>query len=94
MRIQQIARKVLLLFPVAVVLSGPAWGQTTDGALQDFLNAKQGAYRSYRSAWFYLRTGNIELAALELSFFLTYPLSDTSRKWLKSTCVAMFLIGN
>jgi len=71
MRIRHIAAKALSHLLLAVVLAGPTWAQTTDDPLEDFLAAKQGAYRYYRSAWFYLRTGNVDLAALELSVFVT-----------------------
>jgi hypothetical protein len=64
------AAKALVPFLLAALLVGPAWPQTPDGRLEDFLAAKHSAYRYYRSAWFYLRTGNVDLAALELSVFV------------------------
>jgi len=70
MRIRHVAAKALSHLLLAVFLASPAWAQTTDNPLADFLAAKQGTYRYYRSAWFYLRTGNVDLAALELSVFV------------------------
>lgn len=70
MRIRHMAAKALVPFLLAALLVGPAWPQASDGRLDDFLAAKQSAYRYYRSAWFYLRTGNVDLAALELSVFV------------------------
>jgi hypothetical protein len=69
-RIREIAAMALFHLLLAIVLAYPAWAQPSDEPLEDFLDAKQGAYRYYRSAWFYLRTGNIDLAAMELSFFV------------------------
>ena len=71
MRIRQIAVAALFPLLLAALLAAPARAQTAEDPLAAFLDAKQGAYRYYRSAWFYLRTGNVDLAAMELSFFVT-----------------------
>jgi hypothetical protein len=70
MRIRHIAAKAFFHLLLAVVLVGFAQAQTSNDPPQDYFAAKQGAYRYYRSAWFYLRTGNVDLAAMELSFFV------------------------
>jgi hypothetical protein len=70
MLIRQIARKILSPLLLAAALVSAPCAQATADDLQDFFEAKQNAYRYYRSAWFYLRTGNTDLAALELSFFV------------------------
>ncbi len=70
MQIRQTAVKALVPFLLAALLAAPARSQAPDDRLEDFLAAKQDAYRYYRSAWFYLRTGNLDLAALELSGFV------------------------
>jgi hypothetical protein len=70
MLIRQTAERILsLLLLAAALVSAPCTLSAAD-PLEDFLEAKQNTYRYYRSAWFYLRTGNIDLAALELSFFV------------------------
>jgi len=70
MRIRRIAMTALFPLLLAVNLVGPVRAQTQDDSLEAFFEAKQSAYRYYRSAWFYLRTGNVDLAAMELSFFV------------------------
>ncbi|MGI9382190.1 MAG: hypothetical protein ACR2PO_03480 [Methyloligellaceae bacterium] len=70
MHIRHMAAKALIPLLLAIHLAGPAGSQTPDNQLEDFFAAKQSAYRYYRSAWFYLRTDNIDLAALELSAFV------------------------
>jgi hypothetical protein len=70
MLIRQIAEKILSPLLLAAALVSAPSAQATADELQDFFEAKQNAYRYYRSAWFYLRTGNTDLAALELSFFV------------------------
>lgn len=69
MRIGHMAVKALLPILVIALLAGAAWSQPSNDRLEDFLSDKQNAYRYYRSAWFYLRTGNLDLAALELGTF-------------------------
>ena len=71
MRIRHIAVTTLFPLLLAAVLAGSALAQTQDDPLEAFLDAKQSTYRYYRSAWFYLRTGNVDLAAMELSFFVS-----------------------
>jgi hypothetical protein len=71
MRLRHLAVTALLPFLLAALLAGSARAQTGDVPHAAFLDAKQDAYRYYRSAWFYLRTGNVDLAAMELSIFVT-----------------------
>lgn len=70
MLFRQIAGNSLSLLLLAAALVSTPCAQATADTLQDFIEAKQDTYRYYRSAWFYLRTGNVDLAALELSFFM------------------------
>lgn len=69
MRIEPNAVTVPFLLLLALLFAGPAWAQTEEDRLEGYFAAKQSAYRYYRSAWFYLRTGNVALSSLELSSF-------------------------